>query len=276
MGRFRTWDLASGEPVVDILLPTIDRYARIHWLGQDYILIDSLGLLLVDVTRKIVLWEYLRSRSNDKDVVAAWQGSFWSVGTDSARRNAVLLPVRLPDEEASKVAEQLDPESTMIVRPGVAVSVDLKIPADAAKLAEIRSSLVQRLTANGLKVTDGQPLLLTATTGPGESHSVTYHGGLGGGQATVSVADQVATLRFVHQNQTVWKAEKVSGAPYFLTLEAGESIQQVVTEKTKPDLAFFTTVRIPTHLAKPLGEKQRAYGRSVLRDDGVIQRLPAS
>lgn len=45
--------------------------------------------------------------------------------------------------------------------------------------------------------------------------------------------------------------------------------------ETKPDLAFFTTVRIPTHLAKPLGQKQRAYGRWMLRDDGMIQRLPA-
>jgi hypothetical protein len=271
--RFRTWDLESGELSTDILIPVVGQEMRILWLGDDYVAVQGHALLVVDLNRKIVLWEYLLSPAETAST-AQWQGHFWRIGKDAARRNDVLFPTSLPDQQALGVAKRLEANQVLVVQPGAAVSLEMNVQTDAETIERIRNSLVERLSNNGLEVRDGQSLKLIAATRTGETHSVSYHM-TGAERATVSVTDRVSSLEFQSAGQTAWKAEQVAGAPYFVRLAPGQSLQQYVSENTKPNLEFFSTARIPTHVARPLPEGQRAYGRSMLQDDGTILPMPA-
>jgi hypothetical protein len=269
--RLEVWDVDSGTKFRDIPTTPSGDNARVLWLDDNYLLIDAAYLRLVDLERRIVLWDFVRGGLGDKSVFNARAGCFWYPGEDSARRLGVYVPIRLPHDEARQVAAGLDPNAILAVRPGQSVSLEMNIDAPPEMQEELRRAIVDKLTKNGLRVSDGQPLTLVARTGQGRSYDVRYFGFGAAGSSTVNVTEQTSELEFVLDGQTVWKAMTVAGPPYRVSLKEGQSIDQAVSENTKPRLDFFRQAHLPTHIVRPIDKP--AYGRSFLTPQGSARPL---
>jgi hypothetical protein len=74
----------------------------------------------------------------------------------------------------------------------------------------------------------------------------------------------------VEDNTVIWLAEAHSGAPHFLSLKEGQTLQQALAQYQKPNVKFFTQVNLPRYVARP--HPSGAYGHSELSAKGVVDR----
>ncbi len=203
--RLQVWEVAGGTQYRDIAVPTVDPNARLDWTDPKYVLLE--GKHLVDIERRMVLWEYGREDARDTaDAVAG--GVFWYVATDRQAQTQRLVPVKLPHDEAAQAATGLDPESLLAIKPGVSVSLEVQLEATAEQRETIRQTLTAQLERNGVKVAQGQAIQLAARTVAGESKEISYRS-FGtppwGNHSKVTYTEQRCELQFLVHGRSVWR-----------------------------------------------------------------------
>ncbi len=267
--RLQVWEWEPRRLWRDIAVPAVAGSAGIDWTSDGYILLR--GVYLVDLDRRIVLWEYKRSGTAAAEAGGLFGGLYWYVAMGGMPPGQLqqVVPVELPHPEARRVAEGLDPDSLLAIKPGVRVSLEINVQASPDERRKIAESLTSRLEKNGVTVAPGQPIKLVARTAPGETQQIEYseHIGFNRPVAKVSVTDKKCELAFVVNGRTAWQSQAVFSAPHFLRLKEGQSVQQAVNELVKYDLRFFHAAPIPSHVVRPTGKT--SYGASQLTDTGV-------
>jgi hypothetical protein len=263
-GRVRVWDFETGKPVHDVILPPGSSRREVDWVADDYMLLNSQYLL--DLPRRVILWEYT-SAPGGRSGGAAHAGRYWYITAGLNPRVKTLASTILPDAAAKKVAAGLDPEKLLAVKPGASVSLEVNIdfPGDARE--RVVKALEAKLKANGVRIAEGQPIKLTATTAPGESRQMQYHRfGRMGAAETITVNEQKLRIAFEMDGQPLWENVSTVGAPMMLSLKKDQSIDQAIAESKANAWHFFERVDIPKHVPR-LPEKL-AYGTSMLTARG--------
>lgn len=274
--QMMVWDLAQGKQVRDIAVPEISLAPHsdaVRWVADNYVLLA--GTRLVDIERRIVLWEYSYEDARTAESVATLGGYLWFVTTDASNQSQRLVPCVLPHDEAAAVAAPLDAESLLAVKPGVSVSLEIQVEATEEQRDTIRQSLTAKLEQNGMKVTPGQPVQLVARVVTGATKEIEYRSfGVPpwGKHDKVTYTEQSCELAFLVDGQVAWRAASVATAPHMLHLSEGQTVEQAVKAATRPNLNFFVQTNIPSHLVRPTG--RTSYGQSKLTASGPVRVLP--
>jgi WD40 repeat protein len=261
-GLIQVWDVRSGQMVHDVYLPTQFAANAIAWPSDGYLLLN--GGSLVDLQRRIVLWQY--NGGSQEGATINGRQLYIAKGGD---HSGTLVHTALPHGDAKKLTAGLDPDALLAIKPGVQVSVRIAVAMTPQEQQQIYDALVKRLTDNGLQVVQNANLILHATTEQGETKTVEYRTiGRGFGTESATVTQQIQKLTFTENGKTLWQAAQVKGAPIFLHT-GGKDLDAALAEQTRPDVAFFTNMMVPKHLARPGPKTGGAYGEASLTPQGV-------
>lgn len=265
--RLLVWDLDKGELYRDIYFPTALNATHIDWVAGGYVLLG--GDKLIDLERRIVLWQYQHDSGHGfSRGYGELGGSFWYALTSPDRKERGLFRALLPHEEALKAANSLNPEQLLVVKPGAQVSLSVNVQGAPADQQTVTQALTEQLKRLGMSVASGGRLVLQATTETGKTEQVSYRSfGRAFGNETASVTQQISRLKFVEDGKVVWEGVAASGAPGFLQMKEGQSLQDALAPYQKPNLKYFADVKLPEYIARP--NEAGAYGASRLTHQGI-------
>jgi hypothetical protein len=266
--RIMVWNLNSGELYRDIYFSKAINASTIDWLDSGYILVG--GESLVDLERRIVLWKYMHQAGTGfSRGYGELGGQFWYALTSQDRKERALFNSKLPHDDAKKKASTLNAESLLAIQPGSQISLSFNLQGAPEEQQKAVQALTAQLAANGMKVNNGGALVLQASTETGKSQEISYRSfGRGGRNSeTAKVTEQISRVRLIENGKVLWEAVSVSGAPHFLQMKEGETLDQALAKYQQPNLQFFSTVKVPQYVARP--SEAGAYGASNLTPQGI-------
>lgn len=265
--RLQIWDTETGDVYRDIYFSWPIHATKIDWVADGYVLVG--GENLVDLERRIVLWQY----QHDGGVVTnpnygVVGGVFWHGLTSRDRTERGLFRAVLPNDDAKKMAASLKPDQLLAVKPGAVISLRLSVSGAPADQERVSSSLKSRLKDLGMIVANDSKVTLEVSTETGQTRQIEYRKfGAFGATEKATVTEQISRLRLVEQGKTLWEAVAISGAPFLIHMKQGESLQDALAPYQKPNLGFFDTARIPQYIARP--HEKGAYGATSLTPQGM-------
>ncbi|MFN0053228.1 MAG: SHD1 domain-containing protein [Planctomycetales bacterium] len=269
--RLQVWNLDKGDLYRDIYFSSGMHATELDWMSEGYLLLG--GQNLVDLERRIVLWHY------SHDAVAGlgkaygeMGGALWFALTSPDRKERGLFRAALPHDEAKKVATGLDPDQLLALKPGAEVSLNIAAQGTPAEQQKIVQDLTAQLKDLGIGVVPQSRLVLYATTETGKTSEIEYRsfGRFSGGEKA-NVTEQISKLRLFEDNKVLWETVSVSGAPHMLQMKEGQSVQDALAPYQRPNLGFFSNVKLPQYVARQA--EGGAYGASRLTPQG-IQKAP--
>lgn len=266
------WDLnnPSAEPKryrADTIAQGIR--AELAWMDDEHLLCgDSNTLRMFSLKHELVVWSYalnvgwvghgssrsLRDVCNGHLVYAADVGEFQGVAVGA---------VTLPGPKVNEAVANLDPDSLMMIKPGVAVRVEVSAGGDTES---IRKLLEENIAAQGWKIDPAAEIVVKAEITRAEARQVTYRieespvslgnissrFGLGKERLEqVTVQPYISTLKIVAKGQDAWQRTTSSGFPSYVRVKEGSSIQQEVDKWQKPNPEFFRTTALPQRVMDP-------------------------
>jgi hypothetical protein len=261
-GMIQVWDVASGNSVYEVYLPSQFACNSVAWPGEGYILLN--GGKLVDLPRRIVLWQY--TGGSEQGTVINDRYVYVAKGADQV---PTLVHASLPHAQAKSLAATLNPDALLAVKPGAQIAVNAQVAMTPEEQQQIQEALIKRVTDNGAVVAPAANIVLSVTTEQGDTQNVEYRTiGSGFGTESVSVTKQIQKIAITENGAPLWQVMQVKGAPFFLHSK-GDSIATAVAEQMKPEVQFFAGAAIPKHLARPGTKTGGAYGESQLTPQGV-------
>lgn len=215
------WNLESGELYRDIYFSTALNANSVEWLSDGYVLLG--GQKLVDLERRIVLWQYQHDAGNGfSKAYGVLGGIFWYALGGQNRAERTLFRAKLPHAPALKKAEALNADQLLAVKPGIQLSLNVNLPASPGDQQSVMQALAAQLKAMGMNVVAGSPITLQAGAETGQSRQVSYHRfGFAGGIEQASVTEQVSRLKLIENGKVIWEAVSVTGAPHMLEMKEG-------------------------------------------------------
>lgn len=165
-----------------------------------------------------------------------------------------------------EVAASLDRDSLMVVKPGTAVRLDVRAGTNTT---QVQSALQAKILGNGWTISPSANITITAEMKQGQTQQVTYRSiGFFPGEQTVSITPYISELKIEGGGQVVWQSGTSSGAPPFLTLQQGQSVQAEVNQWQRPDPDFFGRVAIPERILHP--DKRNGVGKTRVTIRGLV------
>jgi WD40 repeat protein len=262
--RLQVWDLEKGTRVRDLHFPSWVMMDHLTWVGPDHIFVN--GTDLVDLERGVVLWRY--NWPGKPPAGAAVGGLYWTLLSDNMARQRAFIAMKLPHPAAEQAANRLTPDSTLAVKPGSEVTVQVNVIASDEEKQAIHDGLARRLESNGIRVVDGSPVVLKAETRKGKTADVAYGDrGVRNTEGTMQVTERISTLMITEGENVLWRVENGGGSSSFVHREQGESLDAVSAKALMPVVHFFLNTPIPQYLARP--GKNGTYGRSEISMRGI-------
>ena len=215
--------------------------SNMWWVSDVHVLC---GETLVETVEQLPIWIY--SGGNAKDVFFA--DRLWHTSSTKKKDSSFYVVDAVIPHPGMPTLPKLPDEQKFCVRPGMAVNlmVDSAIP-DSAKL---REHLLNALAENGLEFSSGAPLLLAVrmrAEAPKEGEWATGPFGHGGSVGKASYIPYTYSLTFEKNGQPLWTISSSSGAPTIPLneLSGNRSLQDLITERSKPKSDWYFTVRLP-------------------------------
>ena len=123
--------------------------------------------------------------------------------------------VELPGPGVAEVTQNIDRDSLMILKPGVAVGLAVGSVSDRDRVEEWLS---KKLEDNEWILDDNAEIKIHAEMGIGESQTIEYRpigGGIGRDRKSTSVSfrPHYATLKIMKGNTIIWQTGTSTGAP---------------------------------------------------------------
>ena len=270
--RLIVWNIDKqhkGEIYRDIFFSKAINANGIDWLGTGYLLVG--GENLVDIERRIVLWKYQHTAKTglSRDF-GALGGLFWDVVSSPDMQQRALVGFKLPHDDARKMAASLNADQLLAVKPGSQISLNVTVQGTPDEQQKAFQALAAQLQANGMTVANNSPLVLQANTETGKNQEISYRSfGRGGRNVEkVNVTEQISRVKLLENGKVLWEAVSVGGAPHFLTMKEGETLQQALAQYQRPNVQFFSQVKVPQYVARP--SEAGAYGMSNLTPQGIV------
>ena len=249
-------DLTTGETTRSFPSKAADSGRTLWWIDEQHLFVNSSDI--VDVPRRITLWKF----NIQSQLVKPFDGTPWALLEDRHNDMQMLTPFELPIKEAVDAAAGLGNDQLLAVKPGMGISIEVRVSGDRLLADEVRKSLTEAVTDAGLKAGDNQSLKLIASMTHGETRDVTYQFfGHRQKDQTIKVTDRVYKLEMQVSGATVWEHKSTQQAPHHLRLEENESVQDGIRRSMKPTKHHFGS-RLPAYVVKP--EYQEPLGTSEL------------
>ncbi len=251
--RVQVWEFSTGAMYRDIGFSTpFSRFREPTWPSPGYILIG--GRFLMDLERHTLLWEYRPGANVGR--VAATQiiaRRLWFLATNEKQR--ALIPFSVPDAAIRDVISHIQPDQTLVLQPGMEVTLDVQVEGTPQQREQIRDAFAKNLADNGLRLTDDAPVQVVARTDRGEIEQKGYSrfGGLLPHEKVEYGTFQgyISRVTILIDGKVAWQVTSRTSAPDDLRLEGGESVSQALKRHESPDLVFFDRVFLPKYLCVP-------------------------
>ncbi|MFN8856101.1 MAG: SHD1 domain-containing protein [Planctomycetaceae bacterium] len=269
--RLMVWDLEKGTLDRDIYFTKPQVASSIDWVSEGYLLVG--GQNLIDLERRVVLWEYSQTGGFHGKNGAQVGDSYWYLLTANDRSARAIFPAKLPHSSAVQMAQKMKADDILAIKPGASIAIQWSVQGDQKEVNDAYQSLIQQLQDIGMTYAEKSRLVLQVSTAAGETKEIQYRGFggfFGRGGETVRVTEYISKIQFVEDNNVIWLAEAHSGAPHMLSLKEGQTVQQALAQYQKPNVKFFTQVKLPKYVARP--HPSGAYGHSELSAKGVVDR----
>ncbi len=260
--RVQVWDLTTGKLTHDVWFPKQMAGKDLDFLGGNFVLVDN--HFLVDLAKRIVLWEYDLPTARGQRVGALAGGKFWFV-SGGQQAPYSLSCCTLPDAAARAKDETINPDDILALKPGARVRLAINLPGDEDTKRAIKN-LTDRLRANGMVVADNAPLVLEASITQGSSETVSYrHFGSFTPSEQATVTKQISLLTLTENGRELWRASGSFGghAPGIVHLKQGQSVQQAIDDQQTNPARFFASVNLPKYLARH--PEEGVFGSSKLK-----------
>lgn len=266
--RLMVFDLAKGEIERDIYFSKAITAGTIDWLQEGYVLCG--GQHLIDLERRVVLWQYSQQGQFKDDANGVVGDSYWYLLDANDRSARALFRTKLPHNAAMQMASQLKSDELLSIKPGATIAISWSVQGQQNEQQAAYQAMVKQLSDIGMQYAEKSRLVLQVSTEVGKTTEIAYRGfGFSRGAAeTARVTEQISRVRFVEDGNVVWEAVAVSGAPGMLQMKQGETIQQALAPYQQPNLAFFSQVKLPSYVARP--HPSGAYGKSELTPQGIV------
>ncbi|PNY34509.1 hypothetical protein C2E31_22635 [Rhodopirellula baltica] len=245
---------------------------KMAWVDDQTLLID--GKTLFDLKSELPVWSYRPDHSEvvrgkgSQDVTQVVSGRF-CYGVELRERDVsafVIGAVELPGDAVNETVARIDREKLWTLQPGTRVAIETNC---GAHNASARAGLEAAARACGWVVQSQAEIVIKAEMGRSESRSVTYQQMGKRETQTVTVAPFYSNVDIREGNASLWSTGASNGgAPSFMWLKKGESIQQRVRENEKPDPDFFSRVEFPGKILHP--RYKRGFGSSVYGKRGLV------
>ena len=250
-GSIWVWDLAANE-LVQELSTNLRSTKSMVWVDDDYLLVGNSDL--IDVELRASVWKYKPGRG--ASIIPSSDGEFW------LSRDTKLSPLKLPHKPLKVMTAKFDPDSLLVLKPGVEVSLELDLPFAPAEQRNIRDRLVKNLESNNVTVRDGADLKLVAIIKKGQQKTSEVSGffdHFGRKSETIKYTPNHASLVLKKKDAVVWGRYRTFGPSGMISTKEGETTQQAADRTCQPTPSFFTSVVFPKYIAvlpsgKPLGE----------------------
>jgi hypothetical protein len=267
-GHVVVWDFEKGEQYRDFFFPTPTLQGRLDWVADGYLLVA--GSKLIDLERRIVLWEYQLPSLFELDKSCGELGGvFWYTAGDGSHNGVV--GVEIPHHEARRKAASLNADALLVLKPGAVVNLTVHIGGTPDEQLKARNDLTEQLKQLGIGVDPSSPLVLAATTETGKTKEQYYQEwGFSLGSPKIDkakVTEQIARIRLTEGGNVLWESASVSGAPSLFYRRSDQTLQQAVDQMEPDNKYFFSQVLLPQYLARP--GAGGAYGGSLLTDAGI-------
>ncbi len=266
------WDLTSPnqEPKV-YPAPLIGNPfgSRVEWIDDDLILAEThMERVLYRLSLELPVWSYrlvTNTYWDNKDPLKNMviNGLFFYVAQPGFNDGSIAVgAVRLPGPSVDEITKNIDRESLYLIKPGVAVGVQMKSVTDPGK---VEQWLREKIESNGWVFDPNSEIIMHAEMGVGKTQSETYREfGLGGKETTVSFTPHFSTLVIKKGDLVVWQTGISTGAP---PMSRASNIQAEVSSMQKPQLDFFKNVTIDSKIIDP--KYSRGFGVSELSLRGI-------
>ena len=255
--RVQVWEFATGEMYRDIgFSAQYNQLDEAVWPAPGYILVG--GRYLIDLEHHSFLWEYRPASGGGSNGTAYVIGRrLWFLAGGAGQRT--LLPFSVPHEAVGKKVAGIRPQDTLILQPGMEVSLDVQVSGTPAEQTKIREAYEKNLRDNGFTLVDSAPVKVVARTERGEIEKLAYRDW----GASPFHPDEKNTHRATFQGhisrvtlsingKVAWEMTSVKRAPHHLTIRGGESVDQALRRHEKVNLAFFDGVVLPRYLCVPV------------------------
>jgi hypothetical protein len=280
--RLFIWNAATGELHREISTSGVHSGGQLAWTSDKHVLVG--GKALYDVERQLRLWDY-----QGHELAQPFAGRTWFVVHGGPRREqGTLVSAMLPHSgaEAALQKASADPDF-MVLRPGTVVKLNVSGLPDPAERDKAVASLAKRLEKNGCAVGDHGSIELIASADVGKERAISYYtmpgpgfgprfpppvmfgkAGLppGAEVKTAHITEHYARLKFVYQGQTLWQTSSLN-IPHTVRLEEGETMQEHLRKRERPNYALYQTVELPRLLLRTKGSD--ALGSSQVTMTGV-------
>ncbi len=244
------WDLDGPKVAMDVAIAPC---RSIEWVDDQFLLLD--GRRVLDAKTGAVVHDYRRPPTIAASAVLA--GRNWYVAEpeparpgEKRRPAAEVESFDVVTPEIRKAAAAVDIDKVMVVRPGSTLSLQVALDEPPATRT-VAESLKKMLEANGVKVQDGQAVRMTATSAPGQTREVRYTFFGRRDPETISVTDQVYTVRVEADGRSIWETGATITAPISLTLKEGQTAAQVVAEHFAKGWQSLEGIAIPRYIPAP-------------------------
>jgi hypothetical protein len=191
---------------------------------------------------------------------------------ENRRQKLVVIgAAKLPGAKVDETVASLDPESLLILKPGMSVRLEVNAGADNQRVQAALERVIQK---NNWKIDSAASVVVVAEMTRGEPQQITYvpeHLPFRSEGQTVTVTPEISRVSVRVNNKIAWSAGTASGAPPRLNLRAGETVQQMAANWQKPNPAFFDSVQIPDRIYDP--EKRNGLGTSGITTRGLMPKL---
>lgn len=273
------WDLASrdSEPqhyqAEAIGTPFT---ATLEWLTNDRIMVSSgwSDLVMFSLPHKISLWNYKFDskaipEKGDRRVRAILDGHLVYAATVDAGQYGGLAvgAVQLPGPKVEEEAARFDPESILLIKPGVELAVNIQCGENNQRVYEA----VQKIaTANGWVLNQNAPLTIYCEMKHGEQQTVTYQSFRTGASQSVTFAPFISNFRILRGEEVAWEQGTSTGAPPVMRLDQNQSAQTEVDRWQRPNVEFFEQLEVPGKILDP--KRRNGLGSTRVTNRGLVSK----
>lgn len=264
------WNMADGTAEEPYYVEGFST-GKVQWLDNRFLLVDG---NLLDTKTNSHVWRYSLPGKGKT------YGKYFWYTTGSRSDSLRLTGIQLPHAKAIAAADNVG-DVVRLVQAGMDASIHLD-PSIKDKGPEIEEMLREKLTENGLKITDDASLRITLKIDRGEETKGYYTVGRrfmpilhpfhsSASSTEVKYKPYQCTLAVELDGKVVWKQERTSQPPEYIELDElkGSSLQEVVDKSLEaPDVEkWIRFVSIP-----PLILEKHDCGYSSLGPNGIDDR----
>ena len=274
--QLMVWKLGSADPPETYVASAVGSPfgQRLAWVDDRTLLVD--GKTLFDLDRELPIWTYSaafgevsRSGFNEVSKIAGGRLCYGVTLREGGSGGAFVIgAVELPGKGVSDTVERIDEEKLWTLGPGSTVRIETNC---GNYNQQVRNALMRAAEAAGWSVQPNGQFTLRAEMGRSKSQTITYERQGTGQTETVTVTPYFSNLSVTEGQTRIWSSGSSSGgAPSFMWVRDGESIQSKVSQTERADPDFFNRVKLPGRILHP--RYKGGFGTSVYSKVGLTAK----